>query len=517
MKHKVSYAKFPITIFLLSSFLGSCGHTPTPESTTKLSEQSTGISEHQKLLVSSSSDKQVKLVWKKPAQGNVIAIERKSIKGSFQKIANLSANSTSFIDKNVDPNTFYVYRLRIDTPQNTNIFLEREMATPAPGQQEVYQTFDTPSTYSTKANFNKYIIGLPTWSKFSPPLADQKIVGNTTKSSFVEDNVNYSCSKTPISLTRTPDKVVTFEPTSDILWTGGLVQGQSYLQGISSLKELPIRQRAPLKISVDLLSSDNARTVHNPDKASVSQAIGGMIEKAQENAVDVGTNVIYSKHSLSNSRELALSLGLSSKFWGNEVNALFSKYKSKEYNTVTAFFVEKAFTVSAVSPQTPADYFSDSFTENHLLDQISFDNIGKNNPPAYTAKITYGRILMFSVTAKEDYAGIEKLIDALSKGVTEEKVDLTKRQKETLNSAKIKAVTVGGSTHNITELIKTGSLSAYFEQPNSLTAYRPISYTIRDLRNGNVTKVSEKVDYDLSECVANKVIEEPKAAKPDNF
>jgi hypothetical protein len=66
---------------------------------------------------------------------------------------------------------------------------------------------------------------------------------------------------------------------------------------------------------------------------------------------------------------------------------------------LTAYFVQRMFSVSMVLPQTPGEVFSDAFTSQKLQEQIDHGRIGDDNLPVYVSSVAYGRILMFSFTS----------------------------------------------------------------------------------------------------------------------
>ena len=70
------------------------------------------------------------------------------------------------------------------------------------------------------------------------------------------------------------------DPDVNILWLGALLQGRGYKQGIGSLAEWSVRERAPLQIAIDLLDGRSTQVVVNPNMASVNQAIGSIVQAA---------------------------------------------------------------------------------------------------------------------------------------------------------------------------------------------------------------------------------------------
>ena len=80
--------------------------------------------------------------------------------------------------------------------------------------------------------------------------------------------------------------------------------------------------------------------------------------------------------------------------------------------------------------------------------------------------------------------------------------EISARYLDILNNAKISVVTIGGEGKNATALIQSGQLKDYFNEDAALTSARPISYTVRNVGDNSIAKVSETTDYNLKECTA---------------
>jgi hypothetical protein len=358
---------------------------------------------------------------------------------------------------------------------------------------------------------NEYFAGLPGWGQFledigTPPLDDFDGRTPETASDVVTEYVadaQYDCEVTPYTLTANPREIVTFDPDSNILWTGALLQGRGYVDGIGSLQELPIRQRAPMVISLDLLTSDNMRVVENPTVATVGQAVGELIALAESRGLRPAGSVFYEKEESHSVEQSALDLGLSARYMGGSVESTLSIDRKANEHTITAYFVERAFTVSMVLPQEPGDVFSDDFTTEVLEAQENLGRIGPTNLPVYIANVTYGRILMFSMTSTANVSDMEATLNAAYAGGSfGAEADLSIDQKDLLQNARIQVVTVGGNSSNALALIRSGELGAYFGETADLSSYRPISYSVRNLGDNSIAKVSETTDYNIKECTA---------------
>ncbi|HET6348764.1 MAG TPA: thiol-activated cytolysin family protein [Candidatus Krumholzibacteria bacterium] len=357
-----------------------------------------------------------------------------------------------------------------------------------------------PENQSPPANVNKYLATLPAWSAFSPPLADADVaVGDTVDTSEQIENQPYNCTTQPYSMTRTPDRVVTLNPDVEILWLGALLQGKGHLGGIGSLAELPVRQRAPLKLSIDLLTGDNSKEVSSPSLTSVTSAIGELIQKAQDAGHMSGSDIFFTEETAHSLTQAALEMGLSASYMGASIKASLSANISDETRTVTAYFVQRMFTVSMELPQTPGDVFSDAFTADMLQEQINRGRIGPDNPPVYVSSIAYGRILMFSFTSTASLSDIKGTLSALYNG-GEFGGSLSAQYQNVLENAQIQVVTVGGDASAALSLIRSNDLGAYFTQDAPLTTAKPISYTVRNLGDNSIASVSETTTYNLKTC-----------------
>jgi hypothetical protein len=366
----------------------------------------------------------------------------------------------------------------------------------------VAPTPTTPSTADARASFNSLVLGFPNWAAFSPELPEQnRATAASSRATQTLGNNAYDCTTTPYTLTETPDKIVTFNPDANVLWAGALLQGQGYKQGLGSLKELPIRQRAPLELSVNLQTAGNSATIANPTNVSVQAAIGGIIDNAGRNGILPSTSVSYQKTDSYSSEQIALSLGVSVKYLASSAKATFDFKRDASERTVTAIFKETAFTVSVAAPQTPSSYLSSAFLSADLNAQIQQGNLGRDNIPVYVASITYGRMLMFSLTSKASSQEINATLDAMYQGgaVTVEG-NLDAKYKKVLQESKISVVTVGGDAENARRLIASGKLSDYFGRTNSLGTYKPMSYEVRNLGDGSIAKLSETTNYNVTEC-----------------
>lgn len=370
---------------------------------------------------------------------------------------------------------------------------------------------DDPTDPSSPADdVDNYLRALPAWSEFSPQLAPvgepvDVVTGPTEATLDTSGDEILVCRTTPCSLTSTPDAIVTMNPNSEILYLGSLIQGRTYLGGLGAMEELPIRQRAPLTISIDLLYPDNTRTVADPTLASVSQAVGELISGAHNAGHQAGSAVSYNKQECYSLRQSMLDMGLSASYMGASVSMELQYEQTARQQTIMATFRQRMFTTSMVLPQTPSALFSDQFTQEQLEAQIALGRIGPDNLPVYVSNIVWGRIMIFTMTstysASEMMAAIEASYQGIAGGgVSGQYLAILQSEETTIN-----IVTVGGEASHALDAIRTGNLDDYFAADAALTSAAPLSYTLRNLADNSVALVSETTDYDRAECSADIV------------
>ncbi len=359
---------------------------------------------------------------------------------------------------------------------------------------------DDPAAPIPVADVDAYLANLPSWDSFSPPMPDaDDAVGAPVDSTEVVDGTTYECVTTHYSLTQTPEKLVTLNPDVEVLWVGSLLQGSGYVGGLGSLAELPIRQRGPLTLAIDLLTGENTRTVADPDLASVGSAIGDLIQTASDAGHRAGSRIAYNEVSYHSLAEASLKLGFSAAYSGVTASAELAASVSAEKTSIMVTFTQQMFTVSQVLPQTPGEMFSSAFTEDLLQEQVSRGRLGPNNLPVYVSSIVYGRMLVFTMTAAATAAEIRAAVGVAAGDIGGE---LSSEQRLLLETSEIGLVALGGDAASAEAAIRAGDFSAYFAEESALTTARPISYTVRNLADNSVAAVSETTEYDVTNCAA---------------
>jgi len=364
------------------------------------------------------------------------------------------------------------------------------------------------STPSNDADIGQIIAEFDNWPDPQPFL--KQPTGQAVNEQITLDNVVYDCTTTPFELTNTPAEIVTFEPNASLFWVGNLLQGKGIKDGIGSFGSIPVKasKRAPFIVSIDLLTGNNFKSITMPSQSAVDSAVGELIETAENAGLVSASRAFFESESSFQSNQIALELDLAAEYLSTRARESLSSERADNENTVTAYFVEKAFTVSIdFEGKSGVDkFFNENFSEADLKKLESDNLIANDNLPTYLASVTYGRILMFSLTSNVTASIIKELIDKLNEGIDGNGANaLTEEQKQLLESVQdsIKVVGIGGPAEANSALIASGDLSQYFAVDAPLTSMVPISYEVKTLKGDKPAVVSRTTTYEQKECTPN--------------
>ncbi|MCK4657174.1 MAG: thiol-activated cytolysin family protein, partial [candidate division Zixibacteria bacterium] len=195
-------------------------------------------------------------------------------------------------------------------------------------------------------------------------------------------------------------------------------------------------------------------------------------------------------------------LGVSFKYMGTSAQAQLAYSATNEQHTITAYFKQVMYEAYIVPPQTPAEFFSTSFTNEKLQEQVNLGNIGSNNLPVYVGKIQYGRMMMFTMTSSAHTDSMKMAIEGSYSGFTQYSVEVQASLRNILQSSEYTIISIGGPASTVLDMIKSGNLNDYFKTDASLTTAVPLAYTLYNLADGSIATVSETTEYDVRECSA---------------
>ena len=171
----------------------------------------------------------------------------------------------------------------------------------------------------------------------------------------------------------------------------------------------------------------------------------------------------------------------------------------------------KAFTVKVdfEGRSGAAAFFNEKFHDGPMRGKlVDRGQISVDNMPAYLASITYGRMLVVTMTAKANRASdlrgaIQASYDAVAYGA---KIDAKYSNILKNGSTTITVTSVGGPTEASAGLIKSGQLGDFFNKSAPLTTMVPISYTVNTVRENRMASMARTTDYTATTYNANNTV-----------
>ncbi|MEV5597877.1 thiol-activated cytolysin family protein [Streptomyces sp. NPDC052496] len=326
------------------------------------------------------------------------------------------------------------------------------------------------------------------WNELAPQKPDEKEPTSAPKVDYVNGVKRTTQSWTA---TRTPESIVTFNPNTNMMFPGAIVQaGPAIRQGHLIAAQIEDSERAPLTIVVDALSGGNSRVVDVPSYGNVLDAVKDMVNGRPNSSPDI----IFRKTEGYSSTEAALSLGLSASFGGFATSLNVEARRKESQNTLIVYLRERAFTASCAM-STPNALINDTFTQERLARLVTLGAMGTDNPPLIVSDVVYGRVLTFSFTSTASESEINAALEASYKGFGNVGAELKARYLQIIGQSSIEVISLGGDPGVIKDLLQTGDISNYFGERHTLEQYSRMGYVLKTL-DGRPAKMSESTDYD---------------------
>lgn len=352
----------------------------------------------------------------------------------------------------------------------------------------------------------------------TPPMAstkkvsDRKTVKDGPTRRETKDNRGYTVTEKRYSIRETPDEIVTYQPVNGF-WLGAIVQQDGAKKGLGSIQEVPVAKakRAPYNITTDIAGSRSV-SVNAPSQTSFNNAL---------NSLRTNSNVAGGARTLSvvenySEQQTAVDLGLTASYMGASVAASFSADRYNNNHSISASFIERAFTATADfgGRTRRAAFFRDNFTIGDAKQLVAQGYISSpNNFPAYVKSITYGRVVIFTLTSSLSESEMKAAISgAYNAGVGSISVSAAMSEKMKNSNFQLRITEFGGSNNGVSRLIPVQGapnvlklMNDYLSTPARLSDMIPISYTLNILRDDKLSAMATTTDYTVTTYTADPI------------
>lgn len=318
------------------------------------------------------------------------------------------------------------------------------------------------------------------------------------------------------TLASTPKEIVSMGEIP-ALWLGAIIPERWVRKGGNDVTEVPFpgAMRAPLELTISSLGG-GSKVLANPTKGSVKDTLNSLLAAAIKQRKQWGDpnnlSEAYSFELVENQNEAqtALKLGINVRYMSTEVKSGLSMEKKSGQHTVTAAFIERAFTVNARPGSQSAYKLADRWVTPactmDVLKTFTRDGlIGHENLPCYVAGITYGRRLVFSMTSRYSASALKFALQASYQGASAGgTVDMEAQKILKDSETTIKVAGQGGpSPDKLKDLLLKGDLGAYFATAPTPGQLVPISYAIRSLADDAPVVVLQTDQYTETQYIGN--------------
>ena len=350
-------------------------------------------------------------------------------------------------------------------------------------------------------DINDFISQLPDWKNESIGQNDSVFIEDVI---IPEAGVPYQCDIYEKTLVRSLQNIVSVETNFGIIWPGALIQGNTLESG--ELQPIGIA-RSPITIQTDMPITETYKEIENPNSVSVQQAISDFQIAAGQmpEGSEPGAGLMnFSVEEVASFKQAMLAMGISGGFTepqsqvGLEASASVSVERSYSEHTVIAKFVQEMFTVRLADDllPEPSDFFASdvglkSFQELENKGELSEDNI-----PLYVESVTYGRIMLFTMTstnvssARELSTALKASMEDYLKGGA----SMSNEQEEILRESTTTIFSAGGTKEAANAAIASLNWSEFFKAAPATTAI-PISFVAKTLNGKKIVRIIDNAVY----------------------
>jgi hypothetical protein len=313
------------------------------------------------------------------------------------------------------------------------------------------------------------------------------------------------CQLRQVDAVYNPREFVSFDSGAGLLYPSALNQGAYVNLGVGSLSPIhvPYTQRKPVNLVGTFFQSGTAA---NSTSTDVYMKIGEMIQAAHLNGGVTQSTVFFEMTTASSLDEASAKFKLDAKVLGANVQSTFSGLTSNQNNTVFVKFNQSLFTIfQDLGGYTPAQgQFNSFFTVPDLEDLGNRGELGYDNLPTYVRAVTYGRVMLFSISSTSSKQELEAAVNAVFN--KNNSVSASAEQKKLIQDSQVRVFGYGGPAEPQIATIKSGNWQDYFTMMNvPLGTLKPVGYEVRRWDN-QFAHMARTTSYTERTCPGAKKI-----------
>jgi hypothetical protein len=308
-----------------------------------------------------------------------------------------------------------------------------------------------------------------------------------------DDGTYWDCVTTTYDVTKVPDDCQTFDPSTDIIYPGSLLQG-STLEGNPPDPIITRRTGGTVFISIVNGSQNVAVDVDEVKGSTIWQAMNTII---QENSGVVPANFRYNYAEVFSEQELALALNVSVSTFGNKFSSAMKFKRDFSFHRYIVTLDQMMYTMNYDLPTSYSSVFAPDVTPQELT---AF--IGAGNPATYISQVGFGRRFYMMVQSTSLRTEVEASIKASFNYATKVSGSMSGQYVNNLENVEITAFCQGGDASLALGAVTGGpeELKAFLTEGGTIQTGVPLCYRVRNLLDGREVKVKVTGEYDVKNC-----------------
>lgn len=364
-----------------------------------------------------------------------------------------------------------------------------------------------------KAAVNDMLVGKPKMATVAdstittshkPKLPPRKDVRIENDKSTGDD---YQVESVDSLLSANVDAIVGLDTNVDEIWPGAILR----TDGLNNPDRAQVRQvalpRRSGKLTLLNLTSADPKvsysvSVPNADQSTIVDAVQGLLH--QNIVKGTPARLSFDQRECYSLEQGLLSLGMSASYLGSSAKASLKTENDVTRNNVIASLLQSYYTVSFEYPGSASGFFDPRVTATDLRRQLeSAPDRNDVSAPVYVSAVTYGRLLLLSVSSTETAKDVEEALSAsVNLGIAGGSASLSDTEKSVLKNSEIRIVAIGGPSANVALLMgadKSKALQDYIAQGADVTLASggvPISFAMRYLSDNSLARIGFQTDYD---------------------
>lgn len=304
----------------------------------------------------------------------------------------------------------------------------------------------------------------------------------------------WSCVTKEYDFVSGAEQYFNFNPSSEIIWPGNLLQGNSLTQATPN----PIVvERGAGCVTIDLVNGSSG-TQQCMDKVSNGNIIAGLNEIIGSNNGVVPAQFSYTFEEVQSQQQMAFKMGVNFSTLSTDVKTKLSVNSSQNYHSYLVTLTQNFYTMIFEKPTSYDQFFGPDVTPADLAPFI-----GPGNPATYISSVTYGRRFYLLVESTASRSKIKASIKAsYDAAVVNGSLTAGATYVKDLENSSIKVFALGGD-QGLALSTFNGDMNAVGRFLTEGGDYRTgvaLSYATRSLETHQLLAVKVATKYETTVC-----------------